>query len=130
MYLVALSSLPAASGANNNDEREASPTTTTYDTVLIDLSKVTTIRSDGTSDANQPAYLCGYDLARENRGDCGNAYNVDIAPVNDGTSLRHRTLTWATSIFSPSRILESLTSLMLRLRFAFGHLSDWNAALL
>ena len=80
VYLVALSSLPAASGANNNDEREASPITTAYDMTLIDLSKVTTIRSDGTSDANQPAYLCGYDLARERRGDCGNAYNVDIAP--------------------------------------------------
>ena len=79
-YLVALSSLPAASGANNNNEREASPTTITYDAAMIDLSKVTAIRSDGSSDADQPAYLCGYDLAREHRGDCGNAYNVDIAP--------------------------------------------------
>jgi len=54
--------------------------TTAHDITMINQSKVATIRSDGTSDANQPAYLCGYDLSREHRGDCGNSYNVDIAP--------------------------------------------------
>ena len=78
--LIALSSITTISGENIDFEREASPITTTHDMDLIDLSKVATIRSDGTSDTNQPAYLCGYDLARQLRGDCGNAYNVDIAP--------------------------------------------------
>jgi|GEM_PF-6312804 len=78
--LMAVSLLPTSSGANDNNEREASPVTTAHDIGMIDQSKVATIRSDGTSDAIQPAYLCGYDLARERRGDCGESYNVDIAP--------------------------------------------------
>lgn len=77
--LLALTALPTTSGKNIDNEREASPITTVYKIDMIDLDKVATIRSDGTSDANQPAYLCGYDLSREHRGDC-DTNNVDIAP--------------------------------------------------
>jgi hypothetical protein len=77
--LLALTALPTTSGKNIDHERESSPITTVYNMDMIDLDKVATIRSDGTSDANQPAYLCGYDLSREHRGDC-DTNNVDIAP--------------------------------------------------